>query len=48
MLSERRCHQHSGRGGQTVGMTLILALSAIALPLITLPVLYPNRDQSAE
>ncbi|MDR6217911.1 hypothetical protein J2Y00_001472 [Deinococcus soli (ex Cha et al. 2016)] len=29
-------------------MTLILALSAIALPLVVLPVLYPNRDQSAE
>ncbi len=29
-------------------MTLIFALSAIALPLIALPVLYPNRDQSAE
>lgn len=26
-------------------MTLLLALSAIIVPLITLPVLYPNREQ---
>ncbi|BBN96669.1 hypothetical protein DEIGR_200218 [Deinococcus grandis] len=48
MTPERRCHQPPGTAGHTGGMTLILALSAIALPLVVLPVLYPNRDQSAE
>ncbi|GGB55920.1 hypothetical protein GCM10008019_09620 [Deinococcus soli (ex Cha et al. 2016)] len=48
MAPEWCCHQRQRVAGHTTDMTLILALSAIALPLVVLPVLYPNRDQSAE
>ena len=32
--------------GHTEGMTLLLALAAVALPVLVLPVLYPGADQS--
>lgn len=42
-----RCHQRPPHRSNTNGMEFLFALAAIAIPLISLPVLFPERVQTA-